>query len=163
MEYHFRAVGKTCAATGETLEPGTKCFSVLVEEDGVLNRYDYSLAAWQGPPPQAYGHWQTVVPKPKTAAPRKIDTEALYQYFEQLQEDPNSIQQKMGYVLALLLLQKRRLKLDGSRADGEIVYLQLSGLRGEGQYEVRDLNLADEEVAALQLELNQHLQADVEE
>ena len=78
-------------------------------------------------------------------------------YFEQLSEEPNLAQEKFRYVLALLLLQKRRLKIEGSRQDGEIQYLQLSGSRGEGQFDVRDHQLSEDEILHLQNDLNAHL------
>ena len=60
----------------------------------------------------------------------------------------------MRYVLALMLLQRRRLKLEGSRTDGDIEYLQLSGSRGDGDFEVRQQSLSDEEIEQLQSQLN---------
>ena len=78
-------------------------------------------------------------------------------YFEQLCEDANPAQDKFRYILALLLLQKRRLKMEGSRQDGEIAYLELVGSRGEGIFEVRDQQLSAEEIEQLQQTLNTHL------
>ena len=54
-------------------------------------------------------------------------------------------------------LQKRRLKLEGSRHDGDIEYLELLGSRGEGVFEVRDQHLTDDEIGQLQQALNAHL------
>ena len=34
MDFSIRPISKVCAATGETLEPGSNCWSVLVEENG---------------------------------------------------------------------------------------------------------------------------------
>jgi ParB-like chromosome segregation protein Spo0J len=82
----------------------------------------------------------------------------MLRYFEQLVEDANLTQEKLAYVLALYLLQRRRLRLDGSRAEGDRQLLQLSGTRGEGPWEIRDQQLSADEVARLQTELNQHLE-----
>ncbi len=60
---------------------------------------------------------------------------------------------RLRYVLALLLLQKRRLELDGSRLDGEIEYLVLIGTKGEGPFEVRDEQLDAEEIASVEEQL----------
>jgi hypothetical protein len=157
MDYHLKPIGKTCAATGAELVPGSTCYSVLVEKDGEFVRVDYSPAGWSGPQEGVVGYWKCVVPHPVQNTAKPLDADALMRYFEQLGEDPNPAQEKFRYVLALLLLQKRRLKVDGSRQDGDIEYLQLSGCRGEGTFEVRDPQLADDEIQQIQQGLNAHL------
>ena len=77
--------------------------------------------------------------------------------FEQLTEEASPAREGLRYILALLLVKKRRLRLEGSRAEGEDEYLQLAGAQGEGAYEVRDLNPGDEEVQQWQRELNVYL------
>jgi len=63
----------------------------------------------------------------------------------------------LRYVLALLLVKKRRLRIEGSRTAADGAYLQLSGAQGEGAWEVRDLNPTDAEVDQWQQELNAYL------
>src|SRR5262245_35448824 len=161
MDYHFKPIGKTCAATGKELAPGTSIVSVLVEQNGELLRLDYAAEAWNGPPENEVGRWQTVVPLPETNKPRPLDTEALLQHFEQLCESPNQAQEKFAYVIALLLTQKRRLRLDGSRRDGETEYLIFHGTKGEGTYEIRDQQLSESEIEQLQRDLNTRLNSEV--
>ena len=170
MDYHLKPVGKTCAHGGERLEPNTLCVSVLVERDGELMRLDYCEADWPGAPEGAIGLWRCTVPEPEILANRPLDPDGLMRYFEQLSEglvtlqggqlaeDADPLQQKLQYVIALLLLQKRRLKLDGSRLEGEREVLKFTGARGEGQFEVPDCNLADEEIEGLQDQLNEQMQ-----
>lgn len=159
MEYHFKPMGRTCAATGQELVPGTLCHSVVVERDGELIRLDFSEDGWTGPPDGSVGHWRCLAPEPAEPKPRVLDPEALMQYFEQLSEDGNPVQEKFRYVVALLLLQKRRLRLDGSRLDGEIEYLQVIGSHGEGPFEVREQPLQPDEIESLQRELSAQLPA----
>lgn len=160
MDYHLKPIGKTCTTTGEPLVPGETCHSVLVEQDGQFVRLDFSDEGWSGPPEGSIGHWRCIVPEPVQAQHKPLDADALMRYFEQISEDTNPTQEKFRYVLALLLLQKRRLKLDGTRRDGEIEYLQLSGTRGEAPVEVRDHHLADEEIQQIQQGLNTQLAAE---
>jgi hypothetical protein len=157
VDYHFRPIGRTCAATGSPLVPGERAYSVVVEQNGELVRQDYSPSGWRGPPPGALGQWRCTVPHPETKAGTGPDPDALLSYFEQLAEDANPAHNKLRYVLALFLLQKRRLRLDGSRVDADGEFLQLSGSRGEGPYEIRDQQLAEAEIKELQAELNQHV------
>lgn len=160
MDYHVKPLGRTCAATGEPLVPGSVCRSVLVERDGEQVRLDFSEVGWSGPPPGMVGQWRVVVPEPERTGRRPLDTEALLRYFEQLSESPNPVQETFRYVIALLLLQKRRLQLDGTRHDGDIEYLQLIGSHSEGPFEVRNQHLSDEEITNLQNELSAQLAAE---
>jgi hypothetical protein len=157
MEYQFRPIGRKCAATGADLVPGSLCHSILVERNGELQRLDYSEQGWTGPPPEAIGVWTCQVPKPLEVRHEPLDTNALMSCFEQLCEEGNPARDGLRYILALLLVKKRRLKLDGTRADGNEDYLQLSGAHGEGAWEVRDPNPSDEDVLQWQRELNVYL------
>jgi len=170
MDYHLKPVGKTCAHGGERLEPNTVCVSVLVERAGELVRLDYCEADWPGPPRGVVGQWRCLVPEPESSGVRPLDPDGLMRYFEQLSErlgdlpdghltehaDPTD--QKLRYVLALLLLQKRRLKLDGSRLVGDREVLEFTGAGGEGQFDVPDCKLADDEIEGLQDQLNEQMQ-----
>lgn len=155
MEYHFRPLGKTCAATGNPLQPGTVVQSVLFERHGQFERLDFSVAGWTGMPGGALARWRCRVPEPVRQSQAPLDPESLLSYFEQLVEDANPAHDKLRYVLALFLLQRRRLKLDGSRHDGERDLLQVSGSRGEGPYEIVDQQLAEAEIRQLQGEIAQ--------
>ncbi|MCA9075576.1 MAG: hypothetical protein KDA93_11125 [Planctomycetaceae bacterium] len=157
MEYHVKPIGKACAATGEPLEPGSVVYSVLVDLEGETIRLDYQPSAWEGPPPGMIGQWRAIVPLPEEDKPKPLDAHTLLEHFQKLLEDANPAQEKLCYVLALLLLQKRRLTLDGTRVDGDFAYLELSGSRGEGPFEVRDQQLTADEVTSLQ----SHLMAEI--
>ncbi|MBN73517.1 hypothetical protein [Gimesia chilikensis] len=154
MDYHLKPLGKTCSSTGKEFAPGETVHSVIVDQNGHLIRMDFAEDAWTGPPEGAVGDWTLQVPEPAAQGARKIDPDALMQYFEQLYENPNQVQEKFLYVLALFLVQKRRLKLDGSRNEDQNSYLQLSGTHGEGNFEIRDQNLEESEIEALQQQLN---------
>jgi len=159
MDYHFRPLGKTCAATGKPFAPGSRVISVLVEQNGVLNRLDYASEAWPGAPEQTVGQWTIQVPEGPPQR-RPIDPEAMLRYFEQLTEDANPGFDKLRYVLALFLLQKRRMKLDGARSEDDVNYLVLVGSHGEGPYEVPDQQMSQDEIAQLQAALHQQMETE---
>ncbi len=162
VDYHLKPVGKVCAATERAFVPGEICHSVLVERDGEVIRIDFSEEGWTGPPDGAIGEWQTVVPD-FAAKPKTVDTESLMKYFEQLCEDANPAHEQLRYVLALLLLQKRRLRLDGSRTDEDgSTFLEFIGRKSEGPFEVQDSELTKDEINALQATLNTRLQEELD-
>lgn len=160
MEYQFKPVSKTCHASGNLLEPGSTCYSVIVEENGKLTRLDYSSEAWQGPPEDAVGYWQTSIPEENAGERKVIDPNTLMAQLEQLCEEANPLREQMTYVLALLLVQKRRLQIDETETteDGEM--LIFSGRRGEGPFRIRDQQLSQDEIRRLQNELQRELLAE---
>ena len=162
MDYHLKPVGKICAHGGEPLEPSTVCVSVLIERDGQLLRLDYCEADWQGPPEGTVGQWRCTVPEPVVSSVLSIDPDSLMRYFERLADEPDDpaepLQQKLRYVVAVMLWRKRRLKLAGSKMEGDREVLEFSGVRGEGQFDVLDCKLADDEIDELQDRLNEQLQ-----
>lgn len=155
MDYQVKPVGKACAATGEPFSPGERCHSVLIEEQGEVVRFDYSSEGWPGTPPEGFlAHWQTTIPEEEQSdQPQQLDAETLFEFFEQIIEDANPAQEKIKYVLALLLMQKKRLKLERSDVDGEQTFLRLNGSQGEGPFLIRDQQLSNDEIQQLQLEL----------
>lgn len=157
MEYEFRPLGKKCTGTGADLVPGSMCHSVLVERLGGFERLDFSEAGWKGMPEGAVGSWKCQVPKAAEVRKKALDTATLFTHFEQMIEAANPAQENLRYILALYLLQKRKLKADGSRQQGDEEYLQFSGMDGEGPYEVRDPHLNEVEMQKLQQELNAYL------
>ena len=92
------------------LQPGDVCYSTVVPNGNDWERLDYSRDAWKGPPKGALGFWRSTVPLPIENKRRLLDPNALMRHFEQLSEDANPAQEKFRYVLALLLVQRRRLR-----------------------------------------------------
>lgn len=153
MDYNVKPIGRTCSASGDPLVPGSRCRSVLVVENGKLQRLDFSEDGWNGAPDNAVAHWISSVPEAKGNQSNPLDPDTLFEHFEQLSESPNEFQEKMRYVIALLLVRKRRLQIDGSREDDDGQFLLLSGTRGEGHFEVRDADLTEAEIEQLQIQL----------
>ncbi|MBX3450333.1 MAG: hypothetical protein KF777_12270 [Planctomycetaceae bacterium] len=157
MDYHFRSLGKTCAATGQPLAPGSLCHSVVVDEQGLLKRLDFSEEGWTGQPPQTVAHWRTRVPDQPAGATVPIDPDSLFRYFEQLSEEASPGTEETRYVLALHLLKHRRLTVVQAHGEADDELLELSGTHGEGQFFVRNLHLDDAAVGSLQNVLRQQL------
>ena len=165
MDYHLRPLGKTCAATGEPLKPGSRCRSALVERDGQFTRLDFQEQAWTEPPEGTIGHWRAIVPAENAQKAKPLDADALLRSFELMSEEASPSNEKFRYVLSLLLLQRRKLQLTGSRNEGDGVILELTGSRGEGPWEVLDQKISGAELNELQDALTSQLaseSADVE-
>lgn len=154
MDYQLKSIGKHCHATGEPLTPGSRCHSALVERRGELVRLDYLATAWPGPPDGAIADWLCEVPSSTEVAHTPLDTESLFELFEELLDEASPGREPLVYVLALLLVQKRRLRIEETGQAAESETLLVSGSQGEGPFEIRDQNLSNTEIERLQQELN---------
>lgn len=153
MEFNIRPISKICAATGQPLAAGADCWSVVTEVDGRLVRQDFSAEAWDGPPEGALGHWKCQVPADTDPTRQKLDADSLFDYFVQLTESPNMVEQDYQYVLALLLLRKKRLILEESIELDDQPAMRLIGCGGEGPFDVMERQLDDDQIARLQDQL----------
>jgi hypothetical protein len=157
MDYQLKPIGKNCSQSGKEFLPGDVCYSAVVEKGNELVRLDFSHEAWKGAPEGAVGYWKCTIPPRAEAKRRAFDPDALLRQFEQLCEAASPAQDKLRYVLALLLIQRRRLRVTATRSEDGFSLLELAGTQGEGPFEVRDHQLDEHEMEALERELHQQL------
>jgi hypothetical protein len=152
-EYQIQPHTRRCSVTGRELKPGEKFYTALVEEGDRLLRKDYSGEAWQGPPAGAFGFWAGRVPPPDEGRRPHIDDELLLDCFQRLegQEEPNKL--SFRYILALLLMRRKRLKFEEARSEGGREILRLRCGRTRATYDVINPRLTVEELAAAQEEV----------
>ena len=115
MEYEIQRCTRHCAATGRELAPGEEFYSVLIAEGADLRRYDYSADAWAGPPDGVIGWWKSQMPGPTSKRIHLAPNEVLLHFFEDLQSQPDK--EEMRYVLALLLVRRRLMRLEEQEHD----------------------------------------------
>jgi hypothetical protein len=126
----FRATGR-CASTGREIAAGEAYFATLVErrEGAVvtLSRMDFSTRAWQDgarPPEDAHvlGMWRTIASNAGEKKRPLLNDQDLLDMFEETPavEDVRSI--RFRYILALLLVRRRLLRVVTTRrAEGRTV------------------------------------------
>src|SRR3989442_12430932 len=153
MEYQIDANTRRCAATGRELREGERFYSVLLEEGGKLLRRDFSNEAWQGPPHGAFGFWSGRIPAVDELRRPPIDDDLLLDCFERLQEDSDPARLSFRYVVALLLMRRKRLKFEEAcTIEGqEILSLRCPG--NGNLYRVVNPRLTPEEMAIVQDEV----------
>jgi hypothetical protein len=110
MEYDIERSGKCCATTGREFAPGEAFYSVLAADAGGYKRSDFCMEAWHGPPPGAVAYWKSQMPSKTAPKPPWAPNEALLDFLDELAEQPDK--QDMRYVLALLLVRRRVLRLE---------------------------------------------------
>jgi hypothetical protein len=149
-DYQIQNSTRRCAITGKELQPGERYYSVLLDEAGTFTRKDYSLDAWQGPPEGAFSFWQGRLAA--GAAPRRpvIDDELLVDCFQRLQGEDDPNKRSFRFVLALLLMRRRRFKLEETRQEGGGEVLVLRCARTGVRHQVLDPGMSDEELEGVQ-------------
>jgi hypothetical protein len=143
--------------SGRELQPGEKFFAVLVEEGDRFVRQDYAAEVWQGPPAGAFSFWAGRVP-PKEASNRpRFDDEMLMDCFQRLENETEPRKVSFRYVVALLLMRRRRLKFEETIKDGEYEKLSLRCTRSGTAFQVIDPKLSDDELEKVQEDVFQVL------
>src|SRR4029079_1923924 len=117
--YEIHGPARTCAASGRELRPGDKVFSVLWEEADRFVRKDYAAEAWPGPPNRAIAWWVGQIPETGRHAKPTINDDLLVDCFEHLADTTHASKLRFRYVVALLLMRRKRFRFEDARSQGE--------------------------------------------
>ena len=125
-----------CEATGETSSsqiPLLWLLYVIESQDEGFDRFDYSQQGWDEveQPKRLFSHWRYTVPDSNKKPKIVIDDAVLVDLFERLAGDERPQRIAFRYILALVLLRKRKLKLVGreQQENGEIWNASVQGNR----------------------------------
>ena len=119
-EYKIDASSRRCLTCGRVFEVGEEYYSAVVEtaQEDLLARHDFCGTCWKLPESGYFSYWKARVPEPEPQAhrgPRLIDMGRLMELFEHLADSEDVQARRFRYVLALVLMRKRRLKVVESR------------------------------------------------
>jgi hypothetical protein len=150
-----------CCGSGKTIEPGEDYYGALVETEQGLQRRDFSGEYWEQEKPPVFCFWRTKLAAPNEKKQLFVSDEMLMAFFERLAPETDAEKVSFRFVLALVLMRKRRLKYDGTRMDGarEIWRLRVAGEKEPA--EVVNPHLDESQIEALTSQIGQILQADL--
>ena len=117
MDYELERFSRHCHLTGRELAAGESYYSAVVAEGGQLRRYDYAAEAWKGPPDGAIGWWKSQRVDSESKRKNWAPNEVLLDFFDRLEEQTEN--RDMRYVLALLLVRRRVMRLVETETDAE--------------------------------------------
>ena len=171
--YSVTSPKPTCAVTGDPIEPGGPCVSLLYESaDGeTLERLDVAMPVWErgdrpARPGKPIAHWRTTMRESDAPKRALIGDDEVLDLFEQLEDADGNDQLAFRYLLCLILIRKKLLVWEGARpatADEAGVVIVRRRRDKEGPTtEVIDPGLDNEsiEAATLQLSAVMNLDAD---
>lgn len=151
--YEIHGPARICAASGRELKPGEKVYSALLDEFGQFVRKDYAADAWPGPPVGAVAWWQSRIAEAGRPVKPTINDDLLVDCFEHLSDttDPGRI--RFRYVVALLLMRRKRFKFEDARKQGDRETLVLRDAKSGRKHETADPQLTEQEMDAVRDEV----------
>ena len=150
-----------CCGTGKKIEYGEEYFATLVETGEGLARRDFCADYWHSEKPDVFCFWKTRLPRPDEKKHIFVDDEMLMAFFERLERESEQEKINFRFVLALILMRKRRLKYDSSKVEGNKEIWRLK-VAGEKEFvEVINPNLDDEQIEQLTSQIGEILQVDL--
>ncbi len=150
-----------CCGTGEKIEYGQEYFAALVETKEGLARRDFCADYWKSEKPDVFCYWKTRLPEPGQKKRIFVDDEMLMTFFERLEREKEQEKINFRFVLALILMRKRRLKYDSSRVEDSKEMWRLR-VAGEKEFvEVINPHLDEEQIKQLSSQIGEILQVDL--
>jgi hypothetical protein len=150
-----------CCGSGRKIECGEDYYAALVESEQGLTRRDFSGEYWEREKPSVYCFWKTKLAAPNDKKQLFVSDDMLMAFFERLAHETDGEKVGFRFVLALVLMRKRRLKYDATKIDSgrEIWRLRVPG--DKDPVEVVNPHLDESQIEALTTQIGQILQADL--
>ncbi len=152
-DYQIQSNTRKCFLTGRELQPGEKFYSVLFDENGALVWRDYAAQAWSGAPEGAYSYWSGRIPQETAARRPPIDDDMLFDCLRRMASESEPAKVRFRYVLALLLMRRKRLKFAETQLEGDSEVLVLRSPQSGERFTVIDPQLSDQEMNTVQDEV----------
>lgn len=161
MDYDVQHFSRRCAATGRELREGETFYAVLAREGKEIVRRDYSAEAWPGPAAEWVAWWKSQAPSRASRRAKLAPNDVLWEYFQELEargDQPDAV-----YVLALLLIRRRVLRLEEREADADGAdWLVLHCPRDESIHRVLDVAPQEERIVEIERQLSELLYANAQ-
>ena len=143
-----------CCGTGRAIEPGEEYFGALVEGEEGLERREKEKH-------EVFCFWKSKLADPDQKKELFVSDEMLMAFFERLANETDPEKLNFRFVLALVLMRKRKLKYDATRMDGAREVWSLRVVGEKDPVEVVNPHLDDEQIDLLTSQIGQILQADL--
>ena len=151
--YQLQATSRHCVRTGRELEPGDRFYSVLYDRGAAFVREDCSVEAWQGPPADAFSFWQGRIPEGNQPRRIQVDESLLIDCMVRLAGETTPQKINFRYVLALLLMRRKRLKFEEVVSVEGQEHLSLRCTKTRKVYRVLNPQLSDAQMVEVQEEV----------
>ena len=159
--FHVEAGRRACCRCGREFQPTEEYVSALKEVEAGqehphgMARLDFCPEHWSDDREPWIAYWRTSVPVPEEPKTRRlvIDDDRLLDVFFRLAETTDPLKLDLRYVIGLMLIRKRRLKLEGTRRRGGEAWLRVRKSRTRELHDLMDRKLSDEAVVHVSQEI----------
>jgi hypothetical protein len=171
-DYNITKTTGRCAACEKEMAPGEEFVATVrpapddAEEE--FARRDYCPDCWNDAKaeaeadPDVLGIWRSRMPRPKEKRRTFVDDEVLISFFERLEGSDEPARVQFRFVLALILMRKKRLVYDASEPAGDGQDVWTMHFRGSDQScQVIDPHLEEEQIHQVSRQLGDILEADL--
>ena len=157
--FDFKRTSRKCSVSGRAFDAGEEYISMLTEEDEELVRQDIGLEEWNGAPEGCIGWWRSRIPDLEQGIVYWAPRDVLLAYFQHLIEQADD--PETTYVMAILLLQKKHLRLLDTVNDGDTETMYLQNSSTKEKFDIAVVDVAPERVKTIENALAEKLFTDV--
>jgi len=150
-----------CCGNGQAIESGDHYIGALVETEEGLVRRDFSLPFWEQEQPAVFCYWRSRLPHAEQKRQLFVDDEMLMAFFNRLADEEETERICFRFVLALILMRKRRLKYEGTKMQGDQEIWQLKVTGEKRVVDVLNPQLGEEQIEQLSGQIGEVLNADL--
>ena len=160
--FHVESSRRTCQSCGRVFQPTEEYVSGLAEVEpderyphGMARR-DFCSDHWAQQEGQGWiAFWKARVPVPEEPTKKRlvIDDDRLLEVFFRLAETADPLKLDLRYVIGLMLIRKRRLKLEGTKRRGGEAVLRVRKSRSKELHDLLDRKLSDQAIIGVSQEI----------
>ena len=152
-EWDMPRRGDACSACEHAFEPGEALRACLYEDEAGYARRDFCLQCPPPDEPPSVARWQTHRPQPVAKPTQAFDRQTIFQLFVNLANAEQPEQQRLRFVLALLLWRKKVLRFESSEITDDGEAWQFGVPRAEDKHRVLRPDLDEEQLERLGTQL----------
>ena len=163
MDYTIRKLSEDCARCEHPFRAGDRLFSLILLEEERPSREDLCLACFEArdaDPEQEFAFWKT---RKSGDGPvrRMVDFNTLRELFFRMAERDSAEYRKICYLLGLVLIRKRVIKLKEFTSEGGVDFLVVTAKQREEPIRLEAPELRSEEFEELRDRLRTLLDMDL--
>ena len=152
-----------CSLTGRKIEEGEEFYTVLFEEGDSFRRADYCLEAWKSPPEDAFCHFRTRIPVKEKRKQLLLNNDVLAGFFVRLADESEPVRVQFRFVLALILMRKRKLRYERSLMEDEAEVWEMTLVNDQSKHRVINPRMTDDQIEGASAQLSAILHQDMGE
>lgn len=163
QQWQIESAKGRCVVTDHQFEEGEEFYTALFEDGEGFRRVDYSLESWQSPPDDVFCYFKSRVPVKEKKKKVFVNDALIEGFFVRLAEESEPIRVQFRFVLALILMRKRKLRYDSSAVEDGVERWSMTLMSNKSSHVVVNPNLTDEQIDGVSQQLTAILHSDMGE